>query len=264
MNWALPAIVLAAMFVVMSASWATQWALGDAGWTDVFWTFGTGLCLVAVTLAAPGGAPWRHALVAAMVAIWSLRLGLHILGRVVRGPEDARYAQSRRDWGATFQRNMLALSLVQAPATALLSVGVVQAAAAPGAGLRPADIAGLAILLLAVVGEAVADGQLRRFRANPENRGRVCDAGLWAWSRHPNYVFEAAAWWAWPAIALRLSAPWTLASLVTPLTMFALLRFVSGVPPLEAAMARSRGDAWQAYQARVSPFFFRPPRRTPA
>lgn len=253
--------VLAGMAGVMSASWLTQRAAGNAGWTDVFWTFGTGACLAAAALFAPGGEVWRRLMTAGMVGAWSLRLGSHILRRVLADPEDARYAQSRQAWGGAFQRNMLGLSLIQAPATALLALSVILAAAAPGRTITPADAAAFAIWLAAGAGEAVADDQLRRFRADPAHHGRICDTGLWAWSRHPNYVFEALTWWAFPAMALRAHNPITWLSLAAPTVMFALLRYVSGVPPLEAAMARSRGQAWSDYSARVSPFFFAPPRR---
>ena len=256
----LPLTVLAAMMLVMTSSWLTQLALGNAGWTDVFWSFGTGAALSVAAFAPSGCVLWRQVMVAAMIAIWSTRLGSHIVRRVLAGPEDARYAISRRDWGARFQRNMLGLSLIQAPATALLSISVVQAAMAPGSAFRTADATGLAIFGLAIAGETLADHQLRRFRADPANRGRICDVGLWAWSRHPNYVFEAALWWAWPAMELDLASPWTWTSLAAPLTMFVLLRYVSGVPPLESVMASSRGEAWRTYARRVSPFFFRPPR----
>lgn len=253
--------VLAGMALVMSASWLTQRAARNAGWTDVFWTFGTGVSLATAALMTPGGAVWRRLLVAVLVGAWALRLGSHIVRRVLAWPEDARYAQSRRDWGPAFQRNMLGLSLIQAPASALLALSVILAAAAPRDTFGLTDAAGLAVWLGAVVGETLADNQLRRFRTDPANRGRICETGLWAWSRHPNYVFEALGWWAYPVMALKTSEPLTWLTLAAPVVMFMLLRFVSGVPPLEAAMVRSRGDAWRAYSARVSPFFFRPPRR---
>ena len=253
--------VLVAMTLVMTASWAVQRTLGDASWTDVFWTFGSGACLTATAIA--GGEGWRRWLVAAMVALWSARLGSHLARRVVKGPEDARYAQFRRELGAAFQRRMLGLSLAQAPATAVLGLGVALAARAPGERIGPSDILGAALFLAACLGEAVADSQLRAFKADCSRKSQVCDFGLWAWSRHPNYFFEALLWWAFPAIALRPDDPLSLISLATPALMFLLLRFGSGVPPLEQAMLRSRQEAYRLYQARVSPFFPLPPRKVP-
>jgi steroid 5-alpha reductase family enzyme len=119
-------------------------------------------------------------------------------------------------------------------------------------------------LLLAIGGEGLADAQLARFKADPANHGKVCDAGLWGWSRHPNYFFEWLVWTAWPVIAIGLAWPWGWLALAGPAFMALLLIKGSGVPPLEAAMIRSRGEAYRAYQRRVSVFIPLPPRKDPA
>lgn len=257
--------VLAAMLVIMGVGWFVQRAARNGGWTDVFWTFGTGATLSAaalIPLGAEPGFPWRRVFVAAMVVIWSLRLGLYIARRVAKSPEeDARYAAFRRDWGADFQKRMVGLMLVQAPVSALLSLSPLLAARTPRAGIGVQDVVGVIIFAGALWGEGIADGQMHAFRANPANRGKVCDTGLWSWSRHPNYFFEAAIWIAYPVIALDLAHPFTWLSLIAPVIMFLTVRFASGVPPLEEAMLKSRGDAYLAYQKRVSVFIPRPPKR---
>jgi steroid 5-alpha reductase family enzyme len=255
--------VLAVMLVVMTVGWLTQRAVGDGGWTDVFWTFGTGATLALAALAPFGAHPgvaWRRIMVAVMVAVWSLRLGLYVARRVAKGPEDARYAEFRKDWGADFQKRMFGLLIVQAPVSALISLSIILAARAPQAGSTWQDAVGLAIFIGALLGESLADAQLRDFRSDPANRGKVCDVGLWSWSRHPNYFFEAAIWLAYPVIALDPARPIAWLSLLAPIIMFVTVRFVSGVPPLEESMLKSRGDAFRAYQARVSAFFPRPPK----
>ena len=256
------AIVCAGMAVVMAAAWLTVRATDNGGWTDVFWTYGTGAALALAALAPnAGAAPWRQAMIATLVAVWSLRLGAYIALRVAQGAEDARYVALKREWRGRFLLNMAGLLVVQAPATALLSLSVILAARVPEAGLRAQDVLGALVLALAIVGEGVADGQMKRFKAaHPSQADAVCDTGLWAWSRHPNYLFEAAGWLAYPIVALDAARPVTWLSFVAPLTMFALLRFGTGVPPLEAAMLASKGDAYRRYQARVSPFLPRPPR----
>ena len=89
----------------------------------------------------------------------------------------------------------------------------------------------------------------------------MCEAGLWSWSRHPNYFFEWLGWLAYAVMAVDLSGAYPLGwlALSGPAFIYYLLRHVSGVPLLEASMAASRGDAYRDYQARVSPFFPRPP-----
>lgn len=260
----LAAGVLAAMAVVMSVGWFVQRAVGNGGWTDVFWTYGTGATCALAALAPFGpdaGVPWRRVLVAVMIAAWSLRLGTYVATRVAGSPEeDPRYAAFRRDWGADFQRRMFGLMIVQAPVTALLSVAPIFAARQGVPGLGILDALGVSVFVACLFGEGLADAQLRAFRAAPGNKGKVCDKGLWAWSRHPNYFFEAAIWLAYPIMAADLARPWSLAAFGAPIAMYLTVRYASGVPPLEEAMLRSRGDAYRDYQRRVAVLIPRPPR----
>ena len=219
--------VMAAMAVVMVAGWAFQRAMNNGGWTDVFWTYGTGATCALAALVPFGGnaAPtWRQDMVAILVAVWALRLGTYVALRVARGPEDVRYAGLREGWGKVFQRNMFFLLIVQAPATALLSISVLLAARDPHPASRFADVVGILIIVAAIAGESAADREMKAFKANPDNKGRVCDTGLWAWTRHPNYLFEALGWFAYPVIALDPSLPHTWLSFVAPGVMFGILR----------------------------------------
>jgi steroid 5-alpha reductase family enzyme len=104
---------------------------------------------------------------------------------------------------------------------------------------------------------------MRAFRADPANRGKIMNRGLWAWSRHPNYFFQTLGWLAYPVIALvPPGSSWLgLIALSGPVLMYWLLVHVSGIPPLEREMLASRGDAFRAYQASTSAFFPLPPRR---
>ncbi len=253
-------LVLFGMGLVMSAAWFFQRRIVNAGWVDVFWTFGTGGACVAAALWASADANLhRQLLVAALGASWALRLGLYVALRVAGGEEDARYARLRKDWGANFQSRMFALVIVQAPATALLTLSVFVAAHHSGAlGLR--DGLGALVLVIAIAGEALADEQMRRFKKGAP-KGAVIDAGLWAWSRHPNYFFEWFGWLAYPMIGFDPSSGLSYFAWLAPLLMFVILRFGTGVPALEATMLASRGDAFRRYQARVSPFFPLPPKR---
>jgi steroid 5-alpha reductase family enzyme len=102
------------------------------------------------------------------------------------------------------------------------------------------------------------------FRTDPANNGRVCDLGLWRWSRHPNYFLEWFGWLAYPMMAISpldpLFYPWGLASLLAPIFMYWILVHVTGIPPLEQQMLRSRGARFRDYQLRTSMFFPLPPR----
>lgn len=247
----------AALALVMALAWWVQRRLRNAGWVDAFWTFGLGGAGAVLALLAGQGP--RRFLVAGLVAAWALRLGLHIAARSKGRPEDSRYAQFRTDWGADFERRMFNFLQIQAAAGAVLLLPILVAARNPYPLGWPDGLA-LLVAAAAVLGEALADRQLRRFRTDPAHRQKVCDAQLWALSRHPNYFFEWLHWFAYPLFALGGGLAWL--ALIGPAFMYVLLVHVSGIPPLEAQMLRSRGDAYRAYQRRVRAFFpF--PRRTP-
>lgn len=253
--------VLVAMLAVMVAAWAFGLAVKNGGWTDVFWSFGTGILLAAAAWLATGTdtSQARRLLVAAAMLAWGLRLGLYLAPRVAGHPEDARYAAFRTS-AKNYPLTMLWVSLPQAPATALLALSVAAAAQRPAPGLDIRDALAVALYVLALAGETLADAQMKRFRGDPANKGKVIDTGLWAWSRHPNYFFQWLGWMAWPVMALDPSRPVSLLTLVAPAVMYGLLRYVSGVPPLEEAMLKSRGDTFRDYQRRVSVFFPLPPK----
>ncbi|MET4682667.1 steroid 5-alpha reductase family enzyme [Brevundimonas faecalis] len=262
----LPLWGAAALFLiaVMSAAWLVQRRTGQGGWADVFWSFGLGLAGVGVALfpvsgAAPSARQW---LVAALIGLWSLRLGLHIARRAAGEAEDARYARLRAEWGDRFQTKMFGFLMLQAGAAAFLTLSLLAAARNPAAGPSLQDGIAALVFLSAVIGEAVADRQLAAFKADPANRGRVCDIGLWGWSRHPNYFFEWLGWCAWPVFAIDLDGSWTFGwlALSGPAYIYWLLTEVSGAPLLEAHMRRSRPQAFAAYARRTSRFFPRPPK----
>jgi steroid 5-alpha reductase family enzyme len=255
---ALALLGAAGMAVVMTLAWWVQHRLQNAGWVDAFWTLGLGLVGVADALAPAPDLAWpspRQILVAAVIALWSLRLGLHIVDRSRHGPEDARYAAIRREWGPSYPPKMFGLLQVQALAGALLALSFIAAARNAGP-LGLTEAAAVIVFGVAWAGEALSDWQMRRFRLDPANRGGVCDTGLWSLSRHPNYFFEWLAWLVYPLFAFDPAGGYGLCLLaaVGPAIMYLLLVHVSGIPPLEKQMLASRGDAYKRYQARTRPF----------
>lgn len=255
-------IVMSAM---MMAAWAVQKPTGQSGWADVFWSFAIGIGGLIVALMATGTGPLeRRWLVAGLVAFWSMRLGFHILSRTATATaEDARYADLRREWGDKFQPRLFGFLQIQALCGIGLVVSVYAAAHRPGPTFAITDWIGLGLLIVSVIGEGIADNQLRLFAADKANHGKVCDKGLWGWSRHPNYFFEWLGWVAYPVIAISFAGDWWQGwlALIGPALMYWLLVHVSGIPPLEAHMLRSRGDAFRSYMARTSAFFPLPPRK---
>lgn len=257
------AIVLLALLCAgaMALAWRVVIATGNSGWTDAFWSFTVGLAGVLAAIGPlEGGAGdiARKWLVALLVAVWSGRLGLHIARRTLNGKDDPRYAELKRGWGTKWKPQLLLFLEIQAAVALVLAIAVMAAANNP-APLGLGDALGVAIAIATIAGESIADAQLSRFARNPANRGKVCDTGLWASSRHPNYFFEFLYWVA--LVPIGTGHTWGLVAVAAPVMMFVLLRYVSGVPPLEQHMLRSRGAAFTAYQQRVPAFFPRPPRQ---
>ena len=249
------------MSLVMTGAFFVERRTGNSGWIDVTWTFGLGAVAAAGALIPFAEAPMaRRLLVAAMATAWALRLGLHIASRTRGITDDPRYAAMRKSYGDKVAVGMFRLLQIQAIAAIPLGVAVVLAAHRP-APLHAIDLLGVAVFIAGIVGGGLADRQLRDFAANPANRGRICDVGLWRYSRHPNYFFECVLWASYAVIALQPATyPVGLFALLAPLTMTVLLTRISGIPPLEEHMVRKHGDAYLAYQARTSAFLPLPPR----
>ncbi len=259
-------VVAVFLSLAMTAAFLAVSSGAKSGWVDATWSFAIGAAGIAVALVPLEG--WegdlqRRVIVAAVAGLWSLRLGLHIVAKTMNGGEDPRYAALKREWGGQWRRQMFYFLQMQAAAALLLACTIFLAARNPVPGLQWSDFAGIAVLGLAVAGEGIADAQLSRFRQQDANKGKVCDAGLWGLSRHPNYFFQ---WLGWAGYALIAIGPyggwaWGWAAIAGPAFMYWLLVHVSGIPPLEEHMRRSRGEAYEAYARRVSAFWPLPKQR---
>ncbi len=254
--------IAVSMSVLMAVAWAVQKRTGNSGWVDTIWTFslglvGAGSALWPIGGAAPNARQW---LVAALVAIWSIRLGSHIAARTATITDDPRYAAIAKEWGVDSAKKMFLFLQNQAFASIPLVFAIFVAARFPGDALRVQDYLGALILFIGIAGEGLSDLQLKTFRSNPANKGKVNNYGLWGWSRHPNYFFEWVGWLAYPVIAISPDYPWGWATLLAPIFMYWILVHLTGVPPLEDQMIKSRGDLYRDYQKRVSVFFPLPPK----
>ena len=236
--------------VLMLLGWQWQRRRSNAGIVDVLWAFG--LACSALWLALSGSGAWTaRALVGTLAAAWGLRLAWHLWRRVRSEAEDGRYLALRQYWHGD-QRKFLAFFQFQALLVVLFSLPLAAVVAHPDPS--PLQLAGAAALwLVSVLGESLADAQLARFRADPANRGRSCDRGLWRYSRHPNYFFEWLHWCAWALAAFGGPLVWL--GLLGPVLMYLFLRFISGIPFTEQQALRTRGDDYREYQRRTPMFF---------
>lgn len=251
------------MSAAMALAWVVQQRSGQSGWVDAFWTFAVGIAGVACALAAllVYHESLRPLIVAIFAAIWSLRLGWHIVIRTRGADDDPRYAKMREDWGEDASKRMFVLlqiqALVSVPLVLAIAVAAWNAERVPGIQ----DALAALLLIVAIGGEAIADAQVRAFARDPSNRGKVCKSGLWRWSRHPNYFFEWLVWLAYPVFAINMDASygWGWLALAAPVCMYWLLTRVSGIPLLEDHMVRKYGDLYLNYQRTTNAFFPMPP-----
>lgn len=247
----------AGVSIVMAATFLAGRALRNYGIVDAVWTlqFAPLAVWYAVACDAP---PERQAAVVAMVALWSLRLGLHLARRVAAAhpEEDKRYRALRERWAPTAESRMFAFYQLQGVFAVVLSLPLLLTLANPEPFPSLPELLGISLFVVALFGEAVADAQLRRcLRVQPAG---VCREGLWKYSRHPNYFFEWLVWVAWATCAIAAPLGW--AGLIAPAAMLHLLLNVTGIPPTEASSLASRGAAYRDYQHTTSAFFPWPPR----
>ena len=252
-----PGLGLLAALALMAAAWVLSLARRDVSVIDAFW--GPGFALLAWTYRAALHATGPRALlVCVLVTAWGARLGAYIALRNRGRGEDPRYAEMRARRPRSFPwTSLVTVFALQAALLWVIAMPVYAAQASGGRALGALDAAGVALWLVGFSFEAVGDMQLARFKADPANRGRVMDRGLWRWTRHPNYFGEACLWWGIGLLALAArGGAW---SLLGPALLTFLLLRVSGVALLERHML-SRGPAYRDYVARTSAFLPWPPR----
>ncbi|MBI3884962.1 MAG: DUF1295 domain-containing protein [Opitutae bacterium] len=244
---------LAGLCAAFALLYALARRIDNYGIVDIAWSYAFALLAVFYAVAGPGWPP-RRALIATLAALWSARLGTHLYRRVMghHPVEDGRYVQLRQDWAGRFAAKMFGFFQLQAASVVLLGAAFLAACLNPAPQWPALEFAGSALWLLALGGEALADAQLAAFKRDSANRGRVCDAGLWRCSRHPNYFFEWLIWVAFFVFALGSPHGWVGA--VGPVSILYLLLRVTGIPLTEAQALRSKGDAYRRYQQTTSAF----------
>jgi steroid 5-alpha reductase family enzyme len=237
-----------ALAIVMGLLWWRQQQTQNATSVDVAWSLGlAGLCvLYAVTSA---GTLSVRVLVGSLAFLWGLRLGVFLFTNRVHASsaEDGRYRALREAWGRSAGLYFFFIYQAQAAVAVLFSLpvlGAMHAGHFDGWALM-----GVACWGAAVTGETIADRQLAAFRANPANRGEVCQMGLWRYSRHPNYFFEWLHWWTYVLIGHGVWLTW-----IGPVTMLVFLFGITGIPYTERQALKSRGDRYRRYQRTTSQF----------
>ncbi len=259
--WLFTLIALAGLSVFFVLLWLIELKTLDASLVDAGWAFGIGAAGILFLLVGDGDST-RRLVAGILVGVWSARLTWHLVSdRVIGKPEDGRYRALRAHWGKHAHRNFFAFFQAQALLATFFAVPLLILAYDGKPFGCVTDYIGIGIWLVAIIGEGIADHQLARWRANPEHQGITCRAGLWRYSRHPNYFFEWLLWFSYVFLALGSSFWW--ASLIVPALLLFLLLKVTGIPYTEMRALKSRGDDYRAYQRTTSAFFPWFPRTDP-
>jgi steroid 5-alpha reductase family enzyme len=255
--FAAPGLAVVLLFL---ATWLVSLPLRNASIADIVW--GPGFVVVAwVAWAVGTGGGQRggevRLLLPLLTTVWGIRLAFHIARRNRGKGEDPRYAKWRSEGGPLWPlRSLFTVFLLQGSILWVVSLPLQAGARAdPSMGWA---VAGVLLFGACFVLEAAADRQLARFKADPANRGQVLDTGVWRYSRHPNYFCDAVVWWGLWALGGAGTGEWW--TVVGPILMTFLLRFVSGVALLERSLAERR-PGYREYMRRTSPFIPWPPRR---
>lgn len=252
-------VALGVILLSVTLVWLVSLRLKDSSIVDIFWGLGF-VIVVWVTFALAGGNAenTRGLLTAVLVTLWGTRLSLHIGVRNWGKGEDFRYAKWRAENGASWWwYSFFKVFLLQGLIMWVVSAPVISVQLLPQSSLTWLDAIGVVVWGIGFFFEAVGDWQLRQFKRNPSNKGKVMNIGLWHYTRHPNYFGDATQWWGFFLIAIS-GGGW--ATVFSPLLMNYLLLRVSGVAMLERSMKETKPE-YADYVRRTSAFFPMLPKR---
>ncbi|MEM6801105.1 MAG: DUF1295 domain-containing protein [Bacteroidota bacterium] len=252
------------------------WKTGRLSFVDIGWPWGL-FCMGVLTIAFSEGYVWRVGVVGSIYIFIGLRMGiaaLHLWRKGYMKKEFPRYQYQRRRWEKAGKKNVPLAMQVDALAQGLANASVLAfpafiIASNPSPEFSVFEIIGLIIWVLAYVFESVADAQklsfLRKMSALGE-KNRVCDVGLWKYTRHPNYFGE---WMVWTALVIAAIPSWLalqsqeslliwillgLGLLFVSRIMYLSLVYLTGAVPPEYYSLQKRPD-YEAYTKRVNMFF---------
>ncbi len=245
------------VFVLMTYFWILGTRIKNISVVDIGWAFGFVVCGVSAVVFGQGD-PLKKGILLLMVLIWSLRLGFYLIKRFRLNYEDPRYTQIKKNMGSKWiNSKILLMFLFQGFLVVVLSTPFVIVSTNSISNWSIFEFAGILIWTIGLIGETIADQQMSKFKTIHKGSKKVCDIGLWRYSRHPNYFFEWVIWIGFSLFALPASYGWT--SIISVAIMYYLLRYLSGVPPSEAQALKTRGRAYKEYQSKTSIFFPRMP-----
>ncbi|MEH6791490.1 DUF1295 domain-containing protein [Parasphingorhabdus sp.] len=245
--------------------WLLSIRIKDVSFIDAFWAYGMAIMASVSLLQNEDPGPLAYT-IWGLTALWGIRLGTHLLLRWRKDGMDPRYKKilghAIETQGMSFARAALVRAwALQIPLLFMVclpaQLGILLADTGP---LPAISLVGLVIALIGIGFETIGDMQLKSFKENPANKGKVLDSGLWKYTRHPNYFGDFCTWWGiWLAAT---PAGWPVwAAAIGPLFLSFTLMKWSGAPLLEKSLKKNRPD-YVDYIQRTSGFFPMPPKRS--
>lgn len=245
------ALIISCAFMV--AVWILARIKHKDSVVDIFWS----LCIASLAsffcLRNGMNHTSRCCTMAVMAVVWGCRLSFYIFWRSRGKGDDPRYVKLRTSWGPSANLRMFLFFQIQGLAAGFFSIPFIITSLNQSPDSHPLEAAAIGLFLIALWGETAADFQMHRFKSNPQNQGKTCRAGLWNYSRHPNYFFEWLVWCSFALFALPSPGGWI--ALICPALMYHFLVNVTGIPMAEEQSLKSRGDDYRQYQKTTSKFF---------
>ena len=243
-----------AIAVVMVSTWVVSVIITNASIVDIVW--GLGFVVTGwVSFVVGDGDESRGWVLAVIVSLWGLRLAGYLARRNIGHGEDYRYRAMRKHWGPRFPViSLVTVFLLQGVLMWVVSLPLQLGQVEESPSFGPIGTMGVLVWAVGLFFESVGDAQLRRFKADPANEGKVMSSGLWRYTRHPNYFGDTVVWWSSLLLALAVGAWW--GALGTLLMTFLIVK-VSGVALTEKRMGRagSTREGHAEYVRRTNAFF---------
>ncbi|MCE3225819.1 MAG: hypothetical protein K0S32_370 [Bacteroidetes bacterium] len=246
----IPLVSFAAVSVIMTVIYLWALKIKNNGIVDIFWAFNF-LVIAVITWLMADGYEQRKNVVFILAGLWSLRLGTYLLIRVGGHlkEEEGRYKALRAEWS---NAKFFGFYQMQALSNVFLSIPFFVTSLNKNPEMNIVEYIGAGLWLISIIGEGVSDYQLAKFKKNPANKGKVCEYGLWNYSRHPNYFFQLMIWIS--VSVFSITSPYGWLSLLCPLSIGFLIFKVTGIPMTEEQAVRSKGDLYREYQRTTSAF----------
>jgi len=237
----------------MVVVWIWAQRLKNAGVVDIFWSFNFLVIAIIVYFFADGNII-RKMMVCSLAALWSLRLGIYLLIRVGAhlSEEEGRYKQLRSEWSPNENIKFFIFFQMQAVSNVFLAIPYFIIASNTSEKISVLEIIGASLWLVSIIGEGISDWQLKQFKKDITNKGKVCEYGLWNYSRHPNYFFQLMIWIS--ILIFALASPYGTLAVLCPLAIGYLIFKVTGIPMTEEQAIRTKGELYKKYQQSTSAF----------